>query len=57
MTTLEQQFISFTKFGDPKADGKTITLSKSDKWMKQAKLLDGVTLKLTDTGVAFNKFK
>jgi hypothetical protein len=32
------QFQAFSKFGDTKSDGKHITLSQSDKWMKQAKV-------------------
>lgn len=55
--SLEQQFVNFSKFGDEKSDGTTITLTQNDKWMKQAKILDGKKITLTDTGVAFNKFK
>lgn len=55
--SLEQQFVNFAKFGDTKADGKTITLTQSDKWMKQAKIIDGKKITTTDTGIAFNKFK
>lgn len=54
---LEQQFANFSKFGDTKSDGKTITLTQSDKWMKQAKVIDGKKITTTDTGIAFNKFK
>lgn len=57
MTTLEQQFILFSKFGDTKSDGKTITLTQCDKWMKQAKIIDGKKITTTDTGICFNKFK
>lgn len=32
------QFKAFSKFGDVKSDGKFITLSQSDKWMKQAQV-------------------
>lgn len=32
---LLEQFRAFAKFGDSKADGKAISLSQSDKWMKQ----------------------
>lgn len=55
--TLEQQFVNFSKFGDTKSDGTTITLTQSDKWMKQAKVIDGKKITTTDTGIAFNKFK
>lgn len=33
--TFTEQFKTFAKFGDPKSDGRQITLSNSDKWMKQ----------------------
>ena len=35
---IKAQFVLFSKFGDTKSDGKQITLSQSDKWMKQAKV-------------------
>lgn len=55
--TFEDQFKSFSKFGDPKSDGKQITLSQSDKWMKQAKVIDGKKVTTTDTGIYFKKLK
>lgn len=36
--TFKDQFKAFSKFGDVKSDGKFITLSQSDKWMKQAQV-------------------
>ncbi|XP_071052714.1 tubulin polymerization-promoting protein homolog [Onthophagus taurus] len=54
---LDQQFANFARFGDNKSDGKTITLSCSDRWMRQAKVLDMKTITTTHTGIAFNKFK
>ncbi|EDV39613.1 uncharacterized protein Dana_GF24388, isoform A [Drosophila ananassae] len=50
------QFKAFSKFGDTKSDGKLITLSQSDKWMKQAKVIDK-KITTTDTGIHFKKFK
>lgn len=47
----------FSKFGDPKSDGKQITLSQSDKWMKQAKVIDGKKITTTDTAIHFKKLK
>lgn len=55
--SLESQFGHFAKVGDPRADGKKITLTNADKWMQQAKILDGKQLTLTDTGICFNKMK
>ncbi|XP_060520111.1 tubulin polymerization-promoting protein homolog [Cylas formicarius] len=53
---LDQQFANFAKFGDSKADGKTITLTQIDKWFKQAQVFDK-KLTTTDSGICFNKFK
>ncbi|XP_063983930.1 tubulin polymerization-promoting protein homolog isoform X2 [Diachasmimorpha longicaudata] len=50
-------FKAFSKFGDTKSDGKHITLSQSDKWMKQAKVIDGKKITTTDTGIYFKKQK
>ena len=38
VATFKDQFKAFSKFGDTKSDGKLITLSQSDKWMKQSKV-------------------
>nr|XP_021181421.2 tubulin polymerization-promoting protein homolog [Helicoverpa armigera] len=54
---LKDAFKAFSKFGDPKSDGKTITLSQSDKWMKQAKVIDGKKITTTDTAIHFKKLK
>ncbi|KAJ8713518.1 hypothetical protein PYW07_013888 [Mythimna separata] len=55
--TLKDAFKAFSKFGDLKSDGKTITLSQSDKWMKQAKVIDGKKITTTDTAIHFKKLK
>ena len=52
---LKDQFEAFAKFGDKSADGKTIKLSQSDKWFKQAKVIEPKKLSTTDTGIAFRK--
>nr|CAD7202655.1 unnamed protein product [Timema douglasi] len=54
--TFKTQFRAFSKFGDTKSDGRHITLSQSDKWMKQAKVIDGKKITTTDTGIYFKKF-
>lgn len=53
--TFDDQFKLFAKFGDSKNTGETITLSNSDKWFKQAKVIDGKTITTTDTGIYFKK--
>lgn len=52
----KEQFKAFSKFGDTKSDGKLITLSQSDKWMKQAKVIDR-KITTTDTAIHFKKLK
>ena len=57
--TLRTQFSVFAKFGDTAADGKTIKLSQSDKWFRQAGLFAreaaAKSITTTDTGIAFKK--
>ena len=56
--TLRTQFSMFAKFGDTAADGKSIKLSQSDKWFRQAGLITreaGSPISTTDTGIAFKK--
>ncbi|CAK1554724.1 unnamed protein product [Leptosia nina] len=54
--TLEGQFYEFSRMLDNKRDGTTITLYRSDFWMRQAKLMEDRKLTMTDTGVLFYKF-
>ncbi|XP_014284395.2 tubulin polymerization-promoting protein homolog isoform X2 [Halyomorpha halys] len=55
--SFSKQFQLFAKFGDRDSDGRTIKLSQSDKWMKQAKVIDGKKITSTDTAICFKKFK
>ena len=52
---LRKQFKLFAKFGDKAADGTTIKLSQSDKWFKQAGVIQAKGVTTTDTGIAFRK--
>jgi len=53
----KEAFKAFSKFGDTKSDGKHITLSQSDKWMKQAKVIDKKITKALKVSFAdYNKF-
>lgn len=56
MVSFEEEFAAFSKFGDSKSDGKMITLSQSDKWMKQANVFDK-KVTTTDTGIHFKKLQ
>ncbi|XP_054165395.1 tubulin polymerization-promoting protein homolog isoform X2 [Oppia nitens] len=51
----EELFRVFAKFGDPKGVGDAITLSNSDKWFKQSKVIDGKKLTTVDTGIYFKQ--
>lgn len=48
-TPFGKAFKAFARFGDAKSLGDTITLSNSDKWFKQAKVIDK---KITSTDTA-----
>ncbi len=52
---LKEQFVTFSQFGDRNSDGKHITLSRSDKWLKQAGVVDDEFVTTTDTAILFRK--
>ena len=52
---LHHQFELFSKFGESGSDGSQITLTQSDKWLRQAKVIDGWNLTTTDTAITFRK--
>jgi len=51
----DAMFKVFAKFGDCKNPGDAITLSNSDKWFKQGKVIDGKKITTTDTGIYFKQ--
>ena len=53
---LEEQFTLFSRFGSIGFNGINITLSQSDKWLKQAGIIDGWNITTTDTAIALRKF-
>ncbi|XP_035722278.1 tubulin polymerization-promoting protein homolog [Vespa mandarinia] len=53
MDKFESQFIAYAKYSKSKSGGKRITLSQSDKWMRQAEIFnDKITQ--ADTALHFN---
>ena len=52
---LEQQFLLYARFGHLGEQADHITLSQSDKWLRQAGAMDGLGLTTTDTAIAFRK--
>uniref|UniRef100_T1JNI5 EF-hand domain-containing protein n=1 Tax=Strigamia maritima TaxID=126957 RepID=T1JNI5_STRMM len=52
--TFDDAFYAFSRFGDQHGDGQSITLSKIDKWFKQAKIFNTVaTITTADTAINF----
>lgn len=54
---LETIFKEYGKFGSTQGDGKQITLTNLDKWLKDAGIIDGKKVSTTDTAILFNRFK
>ena len=52
---LRRQFERFAKYGEPRASGDFITLGQSDKWLKQAGIIDHWNVTTTDTATFFKK--
>ncbi|KAI4501251.1 hypothetical protein M0802_003624 [Mischocyttarus mexicanus] len=53
MASFESQFTAYAKYSRPKSDGRRISLSQSDKWMRQAQIFDDKVTQ-ADTALAFN---
>jgi len=52
---LREQFQNYSRHGDRKSDGQHITLSQSDKWLKQAKVIDGRIVTTTDSAITWRR--
>ena len=52
---LYHQFELFSKFGGSGSHESQIKLSQSDKWLRQAKVIDSWNVTTTDTAIAFRK--
>jgi hypothetical protein len=52
---LHSQFELFSKFGDSGSTGFQITLSQTDRWLRQAQVIDGWNVTTIDTAIAFRK--
>ncbi|XP_023320703.1 nucleolin isoform X2 [Eurytemora carolleeae] len=52
---LRDQFKIFSRLGDRRGKGKHITLTQSDKWLKQARVVDGRNITTVDTAILFKK--
>ena len=52
---LRRQFERFARYGEPRASGDFITLNQSEKWFKQAGVIDNWNVTTTDTAIYFRK--
>eukprot|EP00094_Tigriopus_californicus_P000190 TCALIF_00184-PA protein Name:"Similar to CG45057 TPPP family protein CG45057 (Drosophila melanogaster)" AED:0.09 eAED:0.10 QI:78/0.8/0.83/1/0.8/0.83/6/149/296 len=52
---LRRQFDRFARYGEPRATGDFITLSQTEKWFKQAGVIDNWNVTTTDTAIYFRK--
>ncbi|GFY05972.1 tubulin polymerization-promoting protein homolog [Trichonephila clavipes] len=60
LMSFNQLFRLYAKFGDANRSGETMTLTCSDRWLRQAKILDNRRISTIDTGIYFKqvaKFK
>ncbi|XP_035229546.1 uncharacterized protein LOC118201541 isoform X2 [Stegodyphus dumicola] len=58
--SFRQLFRLYARYGDLNRDGESITLTCSDRWLRQAKVIDNKRVNTTDTGIYFRqvaKFK
>ncbi|UYV67722.1 TPPP [Cordylochernes scorpioides] len=49
------QFAAFARFGDAKSQGRAITLSNTEKWLRQAGVVDGLRVTTTDTAICYKQ--
>ncbi|CAB3258974.1 unnamed protein product [Arctia plantaginis] len=54
--TIDKQFTYFARLLDSNRSGTTMTLWRSDYWLRQADLMEDRRLTMTDTGVIWFKF-
>ena len=52
---LHGQFELFSKFGQSGSSGTKIKLSQSDRWLRQARVIDGWNVTTIDAAIAFRK--
>ena len=52
-SALERQFDMFSRFGGSETQGNQITLTQSDKWLRQARVIDSWNVTTIDTALAF----
>ncbi|CAL1265153.1 unnamed protein product [Larinioides sclopetarius] len=60
LMSFQQLFRLYAKFGDTNKSGETMSLTNSDRWLRQSKIIDNRRISTTDTGIYFKqvaKFK
>lgn len=53
--SFSQLFRLYSKFGDANRSGETMSLTCSDKWLRQAKIIDNRRISTSDTGIYFKQ--
>lgn len=53
--SFRQLFRLYAKYGDCNRSGESITLTCSDKWLRQAKIIDNRRISTSDTGIYFKQ--
>ena len=52
---LRELFAHYARFGDPHSTGHHITLAQTDKWFRQAGIVDNWNVTATDTAISYRK--
>ena len=52
---LQEQFRAFSLHGDRRGSGLQLTLSQSDKWLKQSEVIDGRNITTTDSAILWRR--
>ena len=52
---LQEQFRAFSLHGDRRGSGTQLTLSQSDKWLRQSEIIDGRLVTTTDSAILWRR--
>ena len=52
---LRELFSFYGRLGDPHATGQHISLAQTEKWLRQAEVIDNWNITSTDTAIAYRK--
>ena len=55
LKVLRELFSFYGRLGDPHATGQHISLAQTEKWLRQAEVIDNWNITSTDTAIAYRK--